>query len=121
MLTIVFYLILLITISEAIAQYCLRCARDKVVNEHCNLQSCFYLIFFGIISYCMVALLLFKVYSYESLGLTNLIWSCTSIVVAFIVGKILFQEEITKSSLFAIIFAMLAIYFANQNHPEIHY
>lgn len=116
MLNIVFYLILLITLSEAIAQYCLRCARDmKEMNS-----TCFFLIFIGILSYSIVAILLYKVYTYENLGITNLIWSCTSIIVAFTVGKFIFDENITKNNMFAIFFAFLAIYFANQNNPEIN-
>ncbi len=111
MINIVILLIFLITLSEAIAQYCLRCAR----NQMCTNSKCIGLIVLGMLAYCTVGVLLYKVYSFENLGVTNLIWSCMSIIVAFIVGKFFFSEQIKKHDVIAICLAILAIIFASIN------
>ena len=111
MIYVVLLLIFLITLSEAIAQYCIRCAR----NHSCTKAKCIGLIFLGMLAYCIVGVLLYKVYSFENLGVTNLIWSCMSIIVAFIVGKFFFTEKIKKHDIIAICLAILAIIFASMN------
>ena len=111
MISLVLFLIFLITLSEAIAQYCLRCAR----NHTCTKKKCIGLIVLGMVAYCVVGVLLYKVYSFENLGVTNLIWSCMSIIVAFVVGKFFFTEQIKKHDVIAIFLAILAIIFASLN------
>ena len=111
MIYIVLFLIFLITLSEAIAQYCIRCARNKL----CTKKKCIALFIGGMVAYCVVGVLLYKVYSFENLGVTNLVWSCMSIIVAFIVGKFFFTEKIKKHDVIAISLAIFAIIFASIN------
>ncbi len=109
MIYVALLLIFLITLSEAIAQYCIRCAR----NHTCTKTRCITLIGIGMLCYCIVGFLLYKVYSFEELGVTNLIWSCMSIIIAFIVGKMFFSERIKIHDIIAITLAIIAIIFAS--------
>jgi multidrug transporter EmrE-like cation transporter len=108
MIAVLTSLILLVSISEAIAQFCLRSAID-------NHQHCHKLIFIGFLAYLAVAWLLYKTYKFSNLGHTNLIWSCVSIVIAFTVGVSFFQEKLDKHALVAIVTAFVAIYFAHKS------
>lgn len=67
----------------------------------------------GIVFYAIIALILFKAYKYEGLGHMNLVWSCVSIIMAYVVGSLFFGEPTNKYTVIAIIFAMLAILFAH--------
>ena len=111
MINIVIQLIFLITLSEAIAQYCLRSAH----NQTCINNKCIGLVILGMLAYCTVGILLYKVYSFENIGVTNLIWSCLSIIAAFVVGKFFFNEQIKKHDVIAFFLAISAIIFASLN------
>lgn len=102
MFTTALSLIFLITLSEAIAQSCLKQARADSIN--CN-----YLIGIGLVAYAFVAILLFKTYKFEDLGHTNLVWSCFSIIVAFVVGTVFFREVVNGFAILAIALACAAI------------
>jgi drug/metabolite transporter (DMT)-like permease len=108
MIAVLTSLILLVSVSEAIAQFCLRSAVDN--NKHCHK-----LIIIGLLGYLAVAWLLYKTYKFSNLGHTNLIWSCVSIVIAFAVGFSFFQEKLDKHALVAIVAAFVAIYFAHRS------
>lgn len=108
MIAVLTSLILLVSVSEAIAQFCLRSAIDN--NQHCNK-----LIAIGLLGYLAVAWLLYKTYKFSNLGHTNLIWSCVSIVIAFAVGVTFFQEKLDNYALVAIVAAFFAIYFAHRS------
>jgi|LauGreDrversion4_2_1035121.scaffolds.fasta_scaffold226160_2 drug/metabolite transporter (DMT)-like permease len=97
-----------ITFSEGFGQFCLKKAKS---NE------CKYFLLFGILSYAIVASLLFQTYEYAPVGNTNLIWSCLSIFVAFFVGYSFFSEQINKFTILSLFFATLSIYFA-QKHEK---
>lgn len=98
-------IVLLITAAEACAQTSLKTARAK--RKH-------YLIPLGILFYTIVAFLLFYCYKYEGMGHANLVWSCLSIIVAIIIGCVLFNEPHNRYTYLAIILAILAIYFAHR-------
>ncbi len=102
MFTTALSLIFLITLSEAIAQSCLKRARADSAN--CNS-----LIGVGLVAYIIVAILLFKTYKFEDLGHTNLVWSCLSIIVAFIVGAVFFHEVVNGFAILSIALACAAI------------
>ncbi len=108
MIAVLTSLIILVSVSEAIAQFCLRSAVDN--NKHCHK-----LILVGLLGYLAVAWLLYKTYKFSNLGHTNLIWSCVSIVIAFAVGVTFFQEKIDNYALVAIIAAFVSIYFAHRS------
>jgi len=102
---IVIWLIVAITIAEAFGQATLKTARVKKMP---------YLIVFGIIFYTAVATLLYMAYRYEGLGHVNLVWSCVSIIIAILVGCVLFNEPHNKYTYIAIVLAFAAIYFAHR-------
>ena len=102
MFTTALSLIFLITLSEAVAQSCLKRARTD--SSNCNV-----LIGIGLVAYVVVAILLFKTYKFEDLGHTNLMWSCLSIMVAFIVGAVFFHEVINGFAVLSIALACAAI------------
>lgn len=99
--------IVFITISEAIAQVCIK-------TSHSNNMP--YLLYFGIMFYGIVCILLMNCYKNGyKMGQVNLIWSCISIVSIISVGYFVFNEKIYAHDIMAIILAISAIYFANMN------
>jgi multidrug transporter EmrE-like cation transporter len=64
----------------------------------------------GIVGYIMVALLLVTAYRYEDMGHMNMTWSCLSIVTAYLMGYLLFQEHINNYTIMSIALALSAIY-----------
>jgi drug/metabolite transporter (DMT)-like permease len=70
---------------------------------------------FGILGYICVALILYNSYHYENMGHMNLVWSCTSIIICYIISHIFFNEHINKYTFYAIILAISAIYFAHRS------
>lgn len=97
-------LIFLITLSEAIAQTCLKKAKGTPRGPECTR-----LFSIGIVAYIVVAYLLYNTYQFSNLGHTNLIWSCLSIIVAFIVGAVFFQETVNGFAVLSIALACAAI------------
>jgi drug/metabolite transporter (DMT)-like permease len=73
-----------------------------------------YLVPRGVRFYAVVATLLYFSYKYEGLGHINLVWSCVSIIIAILIGCILFHEPHNKYTYVAIILAFGAIYFAHR-------
>lgn len=90
----------LLAIVEAIAQNNLR-----------NSESI--RIMFGLSAYIIVGFLLHYAYSKFPLSKINVMWSCISIILATSLGYYLYNEDFHIYSFLAIIFALLAIYFAN--------
>jgi multidrug transporter EmrE-like cation transporter len=108
----VIFLVTVIAFIECYAQYNLR--KGKLTNN----DNC---IIISAILYGFVCFLLFKTYHYDGMGHINLIWSCISILLAYIVGVFIFKEHINKYGIIAIMFALLAIYFShlNDENPSI--
>jgi drug/metabolite transporter (DMT)-like permease len=101
----VIWIIVAITFVEACAQATLKTARAKKLG---------YLVPLGVLFYAIVAYLLYVSYKYEGLGHVNLVWSCASIIIAILVGCILFNEPHNKYTYIAVILAFAAIYFAHR-------
>jgi drug/metabolite transporter (DMT)-like permease len=95
--------IILISILEASSQAALKAVR--VYNQN-------YWFFFGAMGYVCIAALLYYSYQFRGMGSVNLMWSSLSILLAVLFGHILYNEEITYKIVIAVIFALLAIYFA---------
>lgn len=102
---IVIWIILAITLVEACAQTSLKTARVK--NNKLLIPA-------GVFFYAVVAGLLYVAYKYEGMGHANLIWSCASIIVAIVIGCMLFGEPHNRYTYLAVILAFLAIYFAHR-------
>ncbi len=102
---VVIWIIVAITVAEACAQATLKTARARKMP---------YLVPLGILFYTAVATLLYFCYKYEGLGHVNLVWSCASIVIAILIGCIVFNEPHNRYTYIAILLAFSAIYFAHR-------
>ena len=107
----ILYYIIFISLFEAVGQLCLK----KFHLNNGKTMRYIYL-FITVAMYIGVWTLLCYCYDNEKvkLGSVNLIWSCMSIVSVMIFGYVFLQEKIEFHDVLAIIFALLAIYFANQ-------
>lgn len=101
----VILIIVAITLVEACAQTSLKMARAKKMVV---------LVPLGVLFYVGVATLLYLCYKYEGLGHVNLVWSCASIIIAILIGCILFKEPHNRYTYIAILLAFGAIYFAHR-------
>ena len=90
-----------ISLVECYSQYSLK----KGNGEH-NYNS----LFIGVIGYSIVCYLLWQSYNFEAMGHVNLLWSCMSIILAFLVGILMFKEKFNHYTLIAIALAISAIY-----------
>jgi len=105
-LRIVIPLVVAISFLECYAQYNLKNGR-KNKNVNC--------LFVSAILYGFICYLLYLSYQYEGMGHVNLLWSCISIILAYVVGFFIFGEHINKYGKIALVFAILAIYFSHKN------
>ena len=106
----ILYYIIFISLFEAIGQLCLK----KFHLNNGKLLRYIYL-FITVAMYAGVWILLCYCYDKEGkLGSINLMWSCMSIICVMIFGYVFLQEKIEYHDVLAILFALLAIYFANQ-------
>jgi multidrug transporter EmrE-like cation transporter len=103
---IVIALVVAISFVECYAQYNLK--KGKKNGDHNCLIISFLL-------YGIICVLLYTSYQYEGMGHVNLMWSCISIIFAYIVGVFIFDEYINKYGYLALFFALLAIYFSHKN------
>lgn len=68
----------------------------------------------GMAVYTMVGYLLHYSYHHFELSKVNVMWSSLSIVLATLLGYMLYDEKITQDSIIAMVFALLAVYFINK-------
>ena len=94
-------IILLIVLFESIAQFHIRKCRELKSVAYAGI---------GVVSYCVVAALLYKCYEFEGMGLVNLIWSVLSIISMALIGNMFFDEELNKFDLIGIGFCLTGIY-----------
>lgn len=107
--TIILYSVIFITLFEATAQVCLKKFQLEKYGKYIYLLFAvfFYILVGGLLCYC---------YNKNAkLGSVNLMWSCMSIIAVILFGYVFLQENIKHHDLMAILFAFLAIYYANQN------
>lgn len=107
--TIIIYAVVLITLFEATAQVFLK---KFEVGRH---NSYLYLLTAVALYFIVCGLLCLCYKNKGGLGKVNLMWSCMSIIFVILFGYIFLQEEIKMHDMIAIIFAFLAIYFANMD------
>jgi len=105
----IIYLIIIISILEAIAQYCLKRGSNKY-DIRC--------IFISGLLYIIISYLLYISYKYDTLSFINLSWSCISIILAYISGIIFFNEKFDIYKILALIFAICAIYLSYKSNNE---
>lgn len=92
-------IVLLIAFTETIAQNQLK---------HRNLLA-------GMTVYMGVGYVLHYSYHHYALSKVNVMWSCLSIILATILGYMLYDEKLTKDSVIAMVFALTAVYFSNRS------
>lgn len=97
-------LILFIVASEAIAQACIK---------KCKMTQKWHFYLLAVFFYGLVCAGLYNMYSYKSMGIANLLWSCLSIITMLTVGVIFFHEEVNYYDILGIIliFSGLALVF----------
>ena len=71
--------------------------------------------YLGVLGYICIAYILYQSYHYEGMGHMNLVWSCTSIIICYLVSYVVYKEAINKYTIIAIALAIAAIYFAHQS------
>jgi multidrug transporter EmrE-like cation transporter len=101
-LKIVLLFALMISLVEVYAQYSLKSRR----------------VFFGVLGYIVVAMILLNSYNYEALGHMNLVWSCVSIIMCFVIGFFVFKEPFNKYTFLSVCFALIAIYLGHLSDEE---
>ena len=96
-------LIISISIVEIVAQSCMK--HGHLSNKH----QFFYI---GGICHLIVGVILYYIYS-RSRGISfcNLLWSVFSIIMAALIGKIYFNENINVLALILVLLALLIIYY----------
>lgn len=95
-------IVILIILSEAIAQSCL-----KKYNMGKNMN---YLLG-GCVFYLCVIFLLCKSYNYDNMYGINLYWSIGSIVTILLFDMVLFHAEIMKEDIMGIMLCIIGLYF----------
>lgn len=93
-------IVILIIISEAIAQTSLRYFHKT--NNVLYFMS-------GIFGYCLVCVFLVLTYRKTGMGVANAMWSSFSIITMIAIGMIFFGEKIPPHDIVAILFILIGI------------
>ena len=96
------FLIILVVLFQAIAQFHIK--KSRLTNN-----LIFLLI--GICSYIIVCILLIKCYEFENTGITNFVWSILSIISVILIGLFSFDESVTKYDILGIGICIIGFYF----------
>ncbi len=105
----VLYLVILISAVEGFSQYNIKKGNGDHNYTH---------LVYGIIGYSVICFLLWKSYNFEAMGHVNLLWSCVSIIIAYLIGIKFFKETHNKYTCYAILFALAAIYMSYLSDKE---
>jgi drug/metabolite transporter (DMT)-like permease len=97
----IIYIVLLIVLFEGAAQYNIKVGNGK--KDYVRLT-------YGMILYALICYLLWRAYHFSGLGEVNLMWSSLSIVMAFMLGILFFNEKFNRYTGAAVVFALLAVY-----------
>ena len=93
-------LVLLISLLETGAQY--------FIKKFNKCQSISYYLL-GVCLYAAIAFLLSKTYNFTSMGVTQALWSGTSIIAISITGVLFFDETITICEAFGIMLILAGV------------
>lgn len=102
---------LFISTLEMCAQTCIKKTCDKTARK---LQLCI-----PMALYACIVFILYSSYEYEDMGRMNLIWSCISIIFAFVIGYGVFGEPFNKFTMIAILLAISSVFVANIARKEL--
>jgi multidrug transporter EmrE-like cation transporter len=98
---ILFVFILLIVISESIAQNYI-----KKGSINGNLRYLVISVFF----YMWICIFLYKLYKTHNMGSTFVIWSVTSSLSIYLLGHVVYQEKITTNDFVGFVLCMIGLY-----------
>lgn len=96
------FIVILIILSEAIAQSCIK---------KYNLEKNYNYLIVGCIFYLCVILLLCKSYNYDGMYDINIYWSIGSILTILLFDIIFFHATFKKEDLIGLFFCVIGIYF----------
>ena len=99
---ILIYIILAIVFFEAIAQFCVKKSKANGNNGYLCIS---------VFAYFIVCLLLLRSYSYKTMGVVNLVWSCLSIITIMFIGIVFYHEKLTQYDLIGLAFVLTGLYF----------
>lgn len=93
----------LIAICETFAQNFIKSSQSNA-----NLTM-----FFGLSFYIIVGFLLHHAYNNYALSKVNVTWSSISIIVATLLGYLVYNEKMTFNNFASVVAALIAVYFAS--------
>ena len=96
------YIIVAIVFFEAVAQLCVKKSKLNGDSKYLCIS---------VFAYFIICLLLLRAYSYKTMGIVNLVWSCLSIITIILIGIIFYHEKITKFDIVGIVFIFIGLYF----------
>ena len=71
----------------------------------------------GIILYCIIGFLVFKILDYGEIIIINIIWHLIHFIILFLIGYFIFKEKLSLKKVIASIIGMIAIgIFLSDNH-----
>jgi len=109
-----FYLYLfLITFFSVVSQYLFkqieknRATNDVDANKFTNINNLYLGI--GLLMYTLLGFSIYKLLSYGSLIVLNIIWHLVYFIVLFIMGYIIYKEKYTFEKIIALIFGFISL------------
>ena len=105
-----FVFIFLIIFCEISAQYLFK--KSLITKKEFNL-----FVIIGIILYCIIGFLVFKILNYGEIIIINIIWHLLHFIILFLIGYFIFKEKLSLKKVIASIIGMIAIFiFLSDNH-----
>ena len=101
------FFIIVIALSEAVAQY-------SVKKYTLNKNFLYFIV--AILGYTSVCYLLSLSYKHSTIGVTNALWSATSVVTILTLGYFAFGESLKKLEMIGIMFVILGVGLINFNN-----
>jgi len=97
-------MVILIAIVEMTSQFMMK---KGAINKHIETKYLLY----GIIGYLLIAYILWITFEYRGMGEINLMWNVVTTISSAYIGYHYFKERTNNYTLYAILFAVLALYF----------
>lgn len=109
-----FIFVFFIIFCEISAQYLFK---KSLISKQSQFNSLFLII--GIILYCIIGFLVFKILNYGEIIIINIIWHLLHFIILFLIGYFVFNEKLSFNKIVASIIGMIAIViflFDNHHH-----
>jgi multidrug transporter EmrE-like cation transporter len=106
MTTNVYFIILLVSCFEALAQTC-------IYYSHLTKNYVYLILAIGF--YICVCFTVYAAYNYKGIGMVNALWSAIDIVLLLLVGVLVFKENISAQEYLGILFIIIGIIMTSKN------